>query len=293
LLVVIAIIAILIGLLLPAVQQAREAARRAQCKNHLKQIGLALHNYESSFGCFPPGGLEDRNVGSSGLGASGFTLILPYLDQAASYNLYNFLEDYATAYNSGVLNQRIATFLCPSMVVPRNVPEVQCNVAGRPEVGAPASYLLSEGTASYQHPALGMFPLVAPSSFRFTMNRCTRFQDITDGTSNTLAAGETTYQFANFRWGASACPGNPALNGTQRWGMARWGVGYPNSSLGNTASRMNNFTASSPTGYSSQHVGGMHGLLADGTVRFLSQNIDFSLYTALATKAGGEVLGEY
>ncbi|HEY0982107.1 DUF1559 family PulG-like putative transporter [Schlesneria sp.] len=282
LLVVISIIAVLIALLLPAVQQAREAARRTQCKNNLKQLGLALHNYESTFSVFPAGGIEDTNAGTSGVGASGFALILPYIEQANLYNTYNFNEHYGSTHNKTVLSQKIPAFLCPSMVINRAVPNTPCN-----EIGGPTSYLLSEGTASYQFPAQGVFGLVLPS-YGYP-NKCSRFSDITDGTSNTLAAAETTYNFKNYFYTASTCA---ASAGANRWGTARWGVGYPNIGVGNTTSKMNNFTAS-PTGYSSQHVGGIQALLMDGTVRFINQNIDFSTYTALATKAGGEIIGEF
>ncbi|MDA0836048.1 MAG: DUF1559 domain-containing protein, partial [Planctomycetota bacterium] len=203
---------------------------------------------------------------------------------------HNFNEHYASVYNSDVLNQRVSAYLCPSMLIPRNVPEINCNISGRPEVGAPSSYLLNEGTGSYQFPNTGMFPLVLPSNG--FPNACTRFRDITDGTSNTLAAGETTWNFKNYRWGASACPGSPSHNGTPRWGTARWGIGYPNSGVGNTGSVMNNFSGS-PAGYSSLHEGGIHILMADGATRFISENIDFGVYNSLSTKAGQEVIGEF
>lgn len=288
LLVVIAIIAILIALLLPAVQQAREAARRSQCMNNLKQLGLALHNYESSFSVFPPGGFEDTNTGTTGLGASGFTLTLPFLDQSNIYNHYNFNENYSSAYNQSVLDQRITSFLCPTMVLNRVVPNTTCS-----EVGAPSSYLLNEGTRSYQVPALGMFPMVFPSydyGSGLLKNSCTKFSDVIDGASNTLAAGETSYNFKNYVYTATSCT---AMAGSIRWGTARWGVGYPNIGIGNTASVMNHFDATSPTGYSSMHIGGITVLMGDGSVRFLSQSLSYLIYTALSTKAGGEVSGEF
>jgi prepilin-type N-terminal cleavage/methylation domain-containing protein len=284
LLVVIAIIAILIALLLPAVQQAREAARRTQCRNNLKQIGLAMHNYESTHSIFPSGMFEDTNTGTTGLGASGFVLMLPYIDQANTYNRYNFNEHYATTWNQAVISQQVPAFLCPTMLVPRTVPESACN-----ETGAVGSYLMSEGTKSYNNPCDGMFSFVSPVMFG-TKNSPVRIRDVTDGTSNTLAVGEASYNYANYTWSSFSCS---ALAGQKKWGYARWGVGYPGAALGNTNTKMNDVSGTgTPSGFSSMHEGGVTFLFTDGTVRFLSENISHDLYKALSTRAGGEVTGE-
>ena len=117
LLVVIAIIAILVSLLLPAVQQAREAARRTQCKNNLKQIGLAMHNYHDVYSCFP-----NVNANNTLSGGSTFTSILPMIDGANAYNLYDFNRSNSDPVNVQVTSQQLPFYLCPSSPMRREVP---------------------------------------------------------------------------------------------------------------------------------------------------------------------------
>jgi len=274
LLVVIAIIGILIALLLPAVQQAREAARRMQCSNNLKQIGLGLHNYHDTYGVFPSGSLPTF--------VSGFTAILPYMEQGNTYDIYDFTLSYSDPYNQDVVSQVIDIYLCPSMTLPRSVPDAPCD-----ETGGPSSYLLCEGTSSYMNPHDGMFGLTWPA-YGYD-NKPMAFRDLTDGTSNTFAAGETTYDMEDYTWSSHSCS---AKAGEIKWGTARWCVGYPSISLGTTEKEFDVHTAANNGGFQSMHPGGGMFLYGDGSIHFKASTIDRDTYNYLAARADGEVISE-
>jgi len=276
LLVVIAIIAILISLLLPAVQQAREAARRTQCRNNLKQIGLAFHNYHDSYNRLP--------CGTNSQIRSAFVSILPYLEESNRYNQYNFNLYYTDPQNLAVINQRIPVYLCPSMVIPRPVPENSCN-----EPGAPGSYGVSAGSLTRTLGSDGMFS----QTFYPGDEAGIRFADVLDGLSTTIMAGEFNYQLRDYLWSSFTCPGNSSLWGTPRWGPHRWGTGYPAVTVGNMAGTLNlNLNANSAT-WRSDHAGGVHLLLGDGSVRFVSDHTNHGVLRAASTRAGREVVGEF
>ncbi len=280
LLVVIAIIGIMVGLLLPAVQAAREAARRMSCSNNLKQIGLALQNYHGSYNVFPAGSIESNFIGP-------FVSILPNLEGSANYQKWDFSKSYSDLYNQQVGDQVIATYLCPSMPLPRMVPDKTLGTNGRPiETGGPCSYLFSEGTGSYMPMSDGLFGINWPS-FGFT-NKPNAYRDILDGTSTTIAAGETTYDFKDYKWSGSTLP--PGMAETVKWGTARWSLGYPTISLGTTGKAFNIHTNANFGNYTSMHKGGAYFLYADGSVRFLTESIDVSIYKGLSTRNGMEVL---
>ncbi len=318
LLVVIAIIAILIALLLPAVQQAREAARRTQCKNHLKQLSLALHNYESTYSTFPMSRITIR-----GSVNAWSTMILPFIEQANLYNQWNFNRSWNHAPNLAMASARLSVWVCPSTPGGGEAPPAtQIHDTARDEAGAktlvwpaatgglgPADYgsINEVRRAFYESSGLPL-PGGILRGIPGAMSRdlITRIRDFTDGTSNTLLITETcgrpALYYKNFR--------RSGLYVADGWGWAD--IDTVSASLDGAAadgSATNSTSSSAPYNTTIQgrcainctnggelyswHVGGVQTSMADGSARFLSENIDASVLAALCTRAGGEVLGEF
>jgi len=310
LLVVIAIIAILISLLLPAVQQAREAARRTQCKNNLKQLGLALHNYHDSFSVFPPGGTYQFNLVQSG-GWSLIARLLPYVDQANLQNLIDFSRSYDV--QPTVTATRVSLLLCPSEI------RDETYVSGT-QTFYPTNYAANYGEWFVWDPTTNKIGTGA-----FGPNSRTSMRDFTDGSSQSLAISEVKA----FQYYLRDIGGNPtlpispndltSLGGTLRSsGHAEWvdargnQTGFtttfgPNSKAPHNDSgtmRDIDFTSSRegvsttiPTYAAltsrSFHPGQVHSLLVDGAVRSISSNIDLATWRAMGTRSGGEIVGEF
>ena len=265
LLVVIAIIAILIGLLVPAVQKVREAAARTQCVNNLKQIGLALHAYHDSSKRLPPGYLatapftDGATDTAPGWGWAAF--ILPYLEQG---NVQRQLDFSRPIQNSPAIRTMLPLYLCPSDLPPGSAFTVPDPFGAAVCAAAPSSYAACVGGDESE---------VAGPSGRgvFYRNSRTRLTDITDGTSNTVLVGERAWANANGVW-AGAVPGAVIGRGQQNpnpGSAANW---YPAAALGLMHMHLNNATADADGGLddpSSNHPGGANFGFADGSVHFL------------------------
>lgn len=323
LLVVIAIIAILIALLLPAVQQAREAARRTQCKNHLKQIGLAIHNYIDANRYLPPGATIDLNVTATANNGSWGVhgRILPYLEQA---NLYNSVDlSIAWDLQTAIHNLKIPVYACPSD--PRS-DEVR-NPGGGKSFLYPTTYGFNYGT----------WFVFDPSTSRggdglFYPNARLEFRDAIDGTSNTLLAAEVKAWTPYLRNGGPSTTVIPqtvaeaeaiAASGIdfKETGHTEWPDGRvhhtgftvtlpPNSKMRissgavtleeadyNAWQEGRQGAAGQPSfaiiTSRSHHTGMVNAGLLDGSVRSISQNIDLQLWRSLGTRQGREVIGEF
>ncbi|MDB5385758.1 MAG: hypothetical protein JWM11_1404 [Planctomycetaceae bacterium] len=306
LLVVIAIIAVLIALLLPAVQQAREAARRTQCKNNLKQIGLAFHNYHDTYLMFPSGGGQVN----SGWGHSQWVAILPFNDQAALYTKWNFAGSDEGWICSGTNNAQFAAgsnlpwIICPSSTLPTRITPCVGPVQNAQYFGIAGGAPTATWTdsAGYSVPG-GLAGLSTRGLVGQGNNK--NMKDASDGTSNTLLVGEIS---AMVLTPGTGVPGD--CRGCKDWGwpmgthsswMGAWAtttntVMYPPNapvygSLGADVSGQSHTRGNCPL--SSSHVGGAQVLLADGTVRFISNNINMNTLTWLAVGDDRQVIGDF
>jgi len=312
LLVVIAIIAILIALLLPAVQQAREAARRSTCKNNLKQLGLALHNYHDAHSTYPPSSINSGTGSPNGCAGwgipaiSGLTLLLPYIDQANVYNLYNFdIGQTDPSVNVTAMNTDIPALVCPTD--PNTVVQVTgaCYKFPFPagQYSGGTNYVFCTGTGT-NWAFLGSAGSAPDLGGIFLENGKKRIRDVTDGTSNTIAMGEVLWvDHANNPPG-NGVGGKPAWAvgvGTQIGFSSTVGInfdweqfaGSPGQCRGPNTTSGTACGGARPAALQSVHVGGCHVLLGDGAVRFLSENIDQTTLDRLAQRADGEVVGEF
>lgn len=341
LLVVIAIIGILVALLLPAVQAAREAARRMQCSNNLKQLGLALHNYHDTYKSLPASGGVDLPTVAGGVNEgwnawSGLASILPYIEQGPLYDQinfsYNFNANLTGAQHSSVIRRtRLDAFVCPS--------DPGSNVNYTADM-APSSYCLSHGPAASWNMAPGVEPGV------FDKNYFCRLGDILDGTSNTIAAAEAKIGRNQGMWNAAASSRDESyrvvVGSTLRHALAgnsaafqntagyltaintyyntcrgmydsgsgwdtqsdeqgrwwAWGGAFrgpyittfvgPNAgpSCDNDAS-VTDIQVKEPSSF---HPGGCLAVLADGSVRFVSETINQAIWIGAGSRAFGEAV---
>lgn len=289
LLVVIAIFAILIALLLPAVQQAREAARRAQCRNNLKQLGLALHNYHDNHQTLPPGyvSLFDASGNDTGPGWGWASFLLSHLDQSPAFQTIDFSLGIENAKNANIRLRTFPVLFCPTDDALQLWPAKRYD----PATGTPLNVICSVGSANY----VGMFGISEPGvdgEGVFFRNSKIAFRDITDGLSQTIVVGERSHRLGEATWTGSVTgallAGDPSdgvgqLVPEHGSGMVLGHAGERHGP-GDPRSDANQF-------YSRHSGGGVQFLFADGHVSFLSSTFDYTAYLALATRAGGETVG--
>ncbi len=307
LLVVIAIIAVLIGLLVPAVQKVREAANRMTCQNNIKQLGLALHNYHDTNGAFPKG----RTIPNT-IAFSAQSRLLPFIEQENAGKLINFSVAYTDPANTTAAAIVVKTFICPSDTVSQV-----------PAKWAPLSYRVNEGTtvAMWQGASdtAGVNNALPPDNGPFFCNNPYKFADILDGTTNTAGFSEHLVGDFNqtqvsemrdtFRPGSYPATADEAvamcaatnINDVSTQGFsdvgAPWIYGYHSTSSYWHTSKPNTRSCMFPpsrimTTATSNHTGGgVNVCMLDGSVKFISSAVSITTWRAIGTRNGNEVVG--
>jgi prepilin-type N-terminal cleavage/methylation domain-containing protein len=310
LLVVIAIIAILVGLLLPAVQSAREAARRIQCTNRLRQIGLAIHTYESSVGKFPPGCISPTVLGKNGWNRPGVpdfstdftwaTQILPQIEQGNIYDSYDFTQPPVSQVNATARSQLVSTYICPSDSPQINEPRPGQIGGGTTGVGnwnvysrMRLNYAANYGNTGYAQQEMGGVP------FRggfFTNGQAQTVSSISDGMSNTIAFSEVLPVHGPQYLGP---PGDGMV---AEGGQAFEGFLTPNSTAAdivtNTCTKKRIIDVpcivdmddlAQTIASRSTHPGGVISVLGDNSTHFISDSVDTEVWRAMCSSRGGEI----
>ena len=296
LLVVIAIIAILIGLLLPAVQKVREAAARMKCGNNLKQIGLAMHGYHETYSSLPPSylasGPYSDGATDTAPGWGWAALILPYLEQDNRFRKLNLAQP---VQNSQAIQAVLKAYSCPSDALPSGAFAVPDAFGNPVTLAGPSSYAACVGGDESD--------TTGPTGQGiFYRNSRTRLTDIVDGTNSTILVGERAWANANGVW-AGAIPGAVCKRGPMNPCPGGGAGSYPASVLVQAHSHLNNATSDTDGGlddFSSRHTGGSLFVFADGhvsMVRSVSADNANGTYTsdgiafqALGTRANGEIV---
>jgi prepilin-type processing-associated H-X9-DG protein/prepilin-type N-terminal cleavage/methylation domain-containing protein len=309
LLVVITIIGLLIALLLPAVQSSREAARRTQCANNLRQIGIALQNYASAFGPFPPGwdatlppGIEDRDnfmvpAGSWGWGSR----LLGFLEQTPLSGGVHVGKYFVSEQSVTVASTTLGVFLCPSSPT-RGFVSITIDDPSEEDPPftfniAPSNYVGSAGTKNPNY-----FPRSCGGIF--FRNSAVAAAGISDGMSSTLMVGERSRDLSDATWPGGwlgdNCTGPSWPVRVCDYAGTSWILSFsgpepftpflpdvpPDPRI-----QVPNDRQPGPSGYRSLHPGGCNFLFCDGSVRFVKETIQPPTFAALATRAGGEVVG--
>jgi len=278
LLVVIAIIAVLIGLLLPAVQKVREAAARMKCQNNLKQLGLAMHNHENATGAVPP-----RRIQTAGQKRSWVAPILPYIEQGALANIYRLDLDWYDPLNAPAYQTQLQVFQCPSARNPRSVSGDVSGVA------------FTNAASNDYSAAAGLDgSVVTDLGFPATTNRNgiwgsgnTKFTAVTDGLSNTLAFSETAGTPEVWIHGVKQATDGSASNAT--WAGRGLQIQMRGHQMDGTPTGTCAINCSNASGVYAFHTNVANVCMCDGSVRSLKKGMNIDALFALGTMSGGDM----